>query len=62
VSKSVRQLVMEGLARSSVISYQARPRDTSTDEDSFQNYKPLVIDSKRPPWGAIEEFQSSAYT
>ncbi|KAJ5815063.1 hypothetical protein N7474_006840 [Penicillium riverlandense] len=54
VSKSVRRLVMEGLARSSVISYQARPRDTSSDEDSFANYKPLVIDSKHPPWGAIE--------
>ncbi|CAL5874717.1 uncharacterized protein PFLUO_LOCUS9018 [Penicillium psychrofluorescens] len=54
VSKSVRRLVMEGLARSSVISYQARPRDTSSDENGFPNYKTLIIDSNRPPWGAIE--------
>ena len=54
VNKSVRRLVKEGLARSAVIAYQARPRDVSTDEDSFQSYKPLLIDSQRPPWGHIE--------
>ncbi|KAJ6016273.1 hypothetical protein N7540_010864 [Penicillium herquei] len=54
VGKSVRRMVKEGLARSAVISYQARPRDTSGEEDSFQNYDSLLIDSKRPPWGLVE--------
>ncbi|KAJ5972249.1 uncharacterized protein N7479_002167 [Penicillium vulpinum] len=54
VSKSVRRLVKEGLIRSAIIAYQARPRDISTDEDSFQNYRPLLIDSERPPWGHVE--------
>jgi hypothetical protein len=54
VNKSVRRLVKEGLARSAVIAYQARPRDVSTDEDSFQSYRPLLINSERPPWGQVE--------
>ena len=54
VNKSVRRLVMEGLARSAVISYQARPRDTSEETDSFHNYEELLIDPKNPPWGCIE--------
>lgn len=54
VNKSVRGLVMEGLARSAVISYQARPRDLCCEEGSFQNYKHLLIDPEHPPWGAIE--------
>ncbi|KAJ5168339.1 uncharacterized protein N7482_003933 [Penicillium canariense] len=54
VSKSVRRLVMEGLARSAVISYQARPRDISDELDSFQSYKDLLVDPDRPPWGHIE--------
>ncbi|KAJ5810143.1 uncharacterized protein N7503_002361 [Penicillium pulvis] len=54
VSKSVRRMVKEGLARSAVVAYQARPRDTSGEVDSFQNYEPLLIDPKRPPWGRVE--------
>ena len=54
LNKSVRRLVMEGLARSAIISYQARPRDTSGETDSFQNYESLLIDPKRPPWGQVE--------
>ncbi|KAJ5544947.1 hypothetical protein N7535_006666 [Penicillium sp. DV-2018c] len=54
VSKSVRRLVKEGLAHSAIIAYQARPRDVSTDEESFQHYKTLLIDRERPPWGHIE--------
>ncbi|KAJ5779402.1 hypothetical protein N7457_007122 [Penicillium paradoxum] len=54
VSKSVRRLVKEGLARSAIITYQARPRDITTDEDNFQHYKPLLIDHENPPWGHIE--------
>ncbi|KAJ5871673.1 uncharacterized protein N7529_004026 [Penicillium soppii] len=54
VKKSVRRLVKEGLARSAVIAYQARPRDVSTDEDNFQSYEQLLIDSERPPWGHVE--------
>ncbi|KAJ5631354.1 uncharacterized protein N7484_011454 [Penicillium longicatenatum] len=54
VSKSVRRMVKEGLARSAVVSYQARPRDTSGEAESFQNYEPLLIDPERPPWGRVE--------
>lgn len=54
VSKSVRRLVKEGLARSAVISYQARPRDTSGEIDSFHDYESLLIDPQRPPWGRVE--------
>jgi hypothetical protein len=54
VSKNVRRLVKEGLARSAIIAYQARPRDISADEDNFQNYKPLLIDREQPPWGHVE--------
>lgn len=54
VNKSVRRLVMEGLARSAVISYQARPRDTADETESFSNYKELLVDPDRPPWGSVE--------
>lgn len=54
VNRSVRRLVKEGLARSAVIAYQARPRDIAADEDNFQSYKELLIDSERPPWGHVE--------
>ncbi|KAJ5086567.1 hypothetical protein NUU61_007874 [Penicillium alfredii] len=54
VNKSVRRLVMEGLARSAVVSYQARPRDTEAEGESFQNHKTLLINSQHPPWGRVE--------
>lgn len=54
VNKSVRRLVMEGLARSAVISYQARPRDTSEEAGAFQNYQTLLVDPEHPPWGGVE--------
>ncbi|KAJ5297556.1 hypothetical protein PENANT_c005G07620 [Penicillium antarcticum] len=54
VNRSVRRLVKEGLARSAVIAYQARPRDIAADEDNFQNHQELLIDSERPPWGHVE--------
>ncbi|KAJ5595322.1 uncharacterized protein N7459_001530 [Penicillium hispanicum] len=54
VNKSVRRMVMEGLARSAVISYQAHPRDTSGEVDSFHNYEEILIDPKHPPWGSVE--------
>lgn len=54
VNKSVRRMVMEGLARSAVISYQARPRDTSTEANSFSNYKDLLAHPDHPPWGSVE--------
>ncbi|KAJ5369305.1 uncharacterized protein N7496_009065 [Penicillium cataractarum] len=54
VNKSVRRLVMQGLARSAVISYQARPRDTSDEADSFSNYTDLLVDRDHPPWGFVE--------
>lgn len=45
---------MEGLARSAVISYQARPRDISSEAESFQRYRSLRIDPEHPPWGVVE--------
>ena len=55
VGTSVRRLVMDGFARSSIIAYQARPRDIAvTDGDRFSNYQPLVVDRERPPWGRID--------
>lgn len=45
---------MEGLARSAIITYQARPRDTDEDEDRFSDYGSLTVDKGRPPWGFIE--------
>lgn len=54
VGTSVRRLVMEGLARSAIISYQARPRDTAVDEDRFSDYELLTVDRDRPPWGHVQ--------
>jgi uncharacterized integral membrane protein len=54
VGKSVRRLVVEGLARSAIITYQARPRDTTADGDAFTDYEMLLVDRDRPPWGAVE--------
>ncbi|CEJ61356.1 hypothetical protein PMG11_09891 [Penicillium brasilianum] len=54
VNKSVRRLVMQGLARSAVISYQARPRDISDEAESFSNYKDLLVNRDHPPWGFVE--------
>ncbi|KAL1973370.1 hypothetical protein VTN31DRAFT_6005 [Thermomyces dupontii] len=63
VSKSVRRLVKQGLARSAIIAYQARPRANilNFDDDNNDNggadvvhHDPaLSIDPARPPWGKI---------
>ncbi|KAL2005797.1 hypothetical protein VTN00DRAFT_10290 [Thermoascus crustaceus] len=53
VGKSVRRLVVEGFARSAIIAYQARPRDTSGEEDGPLDYQMLMVDRERPPWGHI---------
>ncbi|KAF9888003.1 hypothetical protein FE257_009393 [Aspergillus nanangensis] len=54
VGKSVRRLVVEGLARSAIVSYQARPRDTADDGDRFADYEMLLVDRDYPPWGQVE--------
>lgn len=54
VGKSVRRLVMEGLARSAIISFQARPRDVAADGDKFSDFDTLTVDRDRPPWGHVE--------
>lgn len=54
VGKSVRRLVVEGLARSAIIAYQARPRDIAADGDKFADYPMLVVDRDQPPWGKVE--------
>lgn len=55
---------MEGLARSAVIAYQARPRDVAAEEQTqtqtqsqqvqAQQEQGLVVNRDRPPWGDIE--------
>ncbi|CAI7664738.1 unnamed protein product [Penicillium manginii] len=54
LSKSVRHMVKDGIAKSVVLAYQARPRDTSEEIGSFQNHKDLLINPKHPPWGRVE--------
>lgn len=58
VGSSVRRLVMDGLSRSAMIAYQARPRDlsdSSSNETNAHTYQSLLIDRTRPPpWGTIE--------
>lgn len=64
VGGSVRRLVMEGLARSADIAYQARPRDVAAEEQTqtqrqsqqvqAQQEQGLVVNRDRPPWGNIE--------
>ncbi|EAW24985.1 DUF4129 domain-containing protein [Aspergillus fischeri NRRL 181] len=54
VGKSVRRLVVEGLARSAIIAFQARPRDIAADGDKFADYPMLVVDRDQPPWGKVE--------
>lgn len=61
VGKSVRRLVVEGLARSAIIAYQARPRDTAGEESGREREggeeapdKGLTISNlDHPPWGEI---------
>ncbi|KAL1998543.1 hypothetical protein VTN02DRAFT_6001 [Thermoascus thermophilus] len=61
VGKSVRRLVVEGFARSAIIAYQARPRDTEAEAEAetpaesgpFDDRMLLLIDRERPPWGPI---------
>lgn len=47
-------MVKDGLAKSTVLAYQARPRDILEEPESFQNYKDLLINPKNPPWGRVE--------
>lgn len=57
VGTSVRRLVKDGLSRSAVIAYQARPRDLSDDVASGgggRENQSLMVDRTRPPWGVIE--------
>jgi hypothetical protein len=53
VGKSVRRLVVEGLARSAIIAYQARPRDVTEETNERLHDRTLSVDRDHPPWGAI---------
>lgn len=60
VGKSVRRLVVEGLARSAIIAYQARPRDTTGEErererqgEEAPDQGLTISNSDNPPWGSI---------
>ncbi|GAD97076.1 thermatolerance membrane protein Dlt1 [Paecilomyces variotii No. 5] len=54
VGKSVRRLVVEGLARSAIVAYRARPRDLTVEkEDQPLDDRTLMVDRTHPPWGHI---------
>jgi hypothetical protein len=53
VPKSVRRLVVEGLARSAVIAYQARPRDRIGEDNSGIDPGLTIPPDAAPPWGDI---------
>ncbi|KAN0071334.1 hypothetical protein V8E54_010765 [Elaphomyces granulatus] len=53
VGKTVRRLIAEGLARSAIIAYQARPRDLSNEENELVHDRMLSVDRDQPPWGEI---------
>ena len=48
VGANVRRLVVDGLSRSAIVAYEARPRDLSSDEAK------VLVDPDRPPWGTVE--------
>ena len=63
VGTGVRRVVKDGLSRSAVIAYQARPRDLSDGVASGgggggsgggREDQSLMVDRTRPPWGVIE--------
>ncbi|KAJ9239961.1 hypothetical protein C8Q69DRAFT_70303 [Paecilomyces variotii] len=54
VGKSVRRLVVEGLARSAITAYRARPRDLTVEkEDQPLDERTLEMDRNHPPWGHV---------
>jgi hypothetical protein len=53
VGKDVRRLVAEGLARSAIIAYQARPRDLSHRQAEPIHDMALSINRGQPPWGNV---------
>jgi hypothetical protein len=53
VPKSVRRLVVDGLARSAVIAYQARPRDRTGEDNSGIDPGLTIPPDTAPPWGDI---------
>ncbi|PGH10603.1 hypothetical protein AJ80_07454 [Polytolypa hystricis UAMH7299] len=53
VPKSVRRLVVEGLARSAVIAQQARPRDRTGEDNSHLDPSMTIPATGTPPWGRI---------
>lgn len=61
VGKRVRRLVADGLARSALVAYQARPRNVDDDTHrELPHEKDLCIDADRPPWGPISHAGWSA--
>ncbi|CRG84773.1 Actin patches distal protein 1 [Talaromyces islandicus] len=64
VGKSVQRLVDEGLRRSAIIAYQARPRDLFADEINSSNNPAhddeLSVNVERPPWGPVQHAGWSA--
>ncbi|PGH16004.1 hypothetical protein AJ79_01984 [Helicocarpus griseus UAMH5409] len=53
VPKSVRRLVVEGLAKSAIIAQQSRPRDRRGEDNSRLDPSLCIPATGTPPWGKI---------
>lgn len=60
IDKSVRRVVEDGLSRSAIIAFQARPRNVYDDTSEPVHDTELSIKPERPPWGAVSHAGWSA--
>ncbi|OKL59848.1 hypothetical protein UA08_04700 [Talaromyces atroroseus] len=60
VDRSVQRIVEDGLSRSSIIAFQARPRDVFDETNEPVHDAELSITAERPPWGTVSHAGWSA--
>lgn len=60
VDKKVQRVVEEGLSRSAIIAFQARPRNVSDESSEPIHDVELSIAADRPPWGTVSHAGWSA--
>ncbi|EEA20291.1 hypothetical protein TMatcc_000278 [Talaromyces marneffei ATCC 18224] len=60
VDKKVQKEVEEGLNRSAIIAFQARPRNVSDESSEPIHDAELSVAADRPPWGAVSHAGWSA--
>lgn len=60
VDKKVERIVEEGLNRSAIIAFQARPRNVLDESSEPVHDAELSITVERPPWGAVSHAGWSA--